>query len=66
MVRSFFLPVSPLSSLPASEPPPLEEIKDSREGDRGSKQGAMRKAGGGDGEGAPTPGLLWRSPKPCR
>lgn len=58
--------MSVLSSLPASDPP-LEDTKDSREGDLeagvGKRQGAMRQAGGGDGEGAPTPGLC-RSPNP--
>lgn len=62
------LPVSPLSSLPASDPAPLEETTDSREGDLdagvGSRHGAMRH-GGGDGDGAPTPGLC-RSPRPWR
>lgn len=60
--------MSVLSSLPASDPP-FDDTKDSLEGDLeagvGKRQGAIRQAGGGDGDGAPTPGL-WRSPKPCR
>lgn len=61
-------PVSPLSSLPASEPP-FDDIRDSLEGDleagAGKRKGPIRHVGGGDGDGAPTPGLC-RSPKPWR
>lgn len=61
------IPVSPLSSLPASDPP-LDDSSESLEGDLdgglGSKIGASRD-GGGEGDGTPTPGLC-RSPNPCR
>lgn len=60
-------PDSPLSSLPASDPP-VEEINDSLDGDleggSGNAKGGTLQ-GGGDGDAAPTPGLCL-SPIPCR